>query len=320
MPPARKSRKVEADADDEEQESSEPVKKPVFVPKDAMQWVFIVTDGIVQHDPNTENEPALCALRHPRSNSKSLFVFSNDNKSIHEVVQFKEEFRSWFIGETVQNDGSIYMTTPVDPVFLVLPYLIKSAESGKFMTLDQMLVDEEYSNCHRLQCCCLQDELENVSDTKGSDDLRAYRYNKDKTLSWLKLKTEAVSGVLERRRVCVSGAKTSDLVQSKASQEEYMRYAFGVVSDYLPSDLSSSLREFLGIPAVVEKRPSDAQNPPSKRAKLGDITPSEDYSLNVKPDDKANKGKVTAAQKKLEKVDKSGMKSMMSFFSPKAKT
>ncbi|KAH3862903.1 hypothetical protein DPMN_025878 [Dreissena polymorpha] len=50
------------------------------------------------------------------------------------------------------------------------------------------------------------------------------------------------------------------------------------------------------------------------------MKPSEDYSQNWKQETKENKAKQTAAQKKLDKVDKSGMKSMMSFFSPKQKS
>jgi hypothetical protein len=37
------------------------------------------------------------------SGQRCLFLFSNEDKDIYEIVQFKEEFRSWFIGETVQH-------------------------------------------------------------------------------------------------------------------------------------------------------------------------------------------------------------------------
>ena len=32
----------------------------------------------------------------------AMFLFSNDNSTVHEVIQHKEEFRSWLIGNTVQ--------------------------------------------------------------------------------------------------------------------------------------------------------------------------------------------------------------------------
>ncbi|XP_060593366.1 ribonuclease H2 subunit B-like [Ruditapes philippinarum] len=320
MPSTRKKKEEPVDVDGTIDDGDKETKKQPFVVKDPTQWLFIAKDEVIKLDPNTNPESIVCGLKHPRTGQRCLFLFSNEDKDIYEIVQFKEEFRSWFIGETVQHDGSLYITTPVDPVFLILPYLIQAAKSEKFMTLDQIVIDEDFPECRRLQSSCQSDHLENVSDVKGDDDFKAYRYNKDKALSWLKLKTENVCKVLEKKNVCVSGAKTSELVQSKATEEEYMRYAFGVVSDYLPTELTNLLREHLGIPVVAEKRPSDAKNPPSKRAKLEDITPNEDYSQNVKHEDKSKKGKASTAQKKLEKVDKSGMKSMMSFFSPKTKS
>lgn len=34
-------------------------------------------------------------------------------------------FRSWFIEDTVKSEGKMYLSTPIDPIFLVLPYLRK---------------------------------------------------------------------------------------------------------------------------------------------------------------------------------------------------
>ena len=129
------------------------------------------------------------------------------------------------------------------------------------------------------------------------------------------------------------GLGTTSISHSKSSsnsKDDYLRFAFGLVSDYLPLELGTSLREHLGIPAAVEKRPSDAANlPPSKRAKLGDITPTEDYtkqtslgkqSSEPKLEKQKSEPKLTTAQKKLSQIDKTGMRSLTAFFSPKSKT
>lgn len=34
--------------------------------------------------------------------------------------------------------------------------------------LDQILVDEEFPECQRLQCCCQSEHIENVADVKGN--------------------------------------------------------------------------------------------------------------------------------------------------------
>ncbi|XP_052268244.1 ribonuclease H2 subunit B-like [Dreissena polymorpha] len=296
------------------------------------QWMFMLSDEILKRDSNVDNLPVLAHLRHPRTDKCSLFMFSDEDRTVHELYQFKEEYSSWLIGDTVQSDGSMYITTPVDCVFLALPYLIKAAQTGKFMTLDQIITDDDYAECRRLVTACERCDLHLVTDVKGGDDLKAYKYNEEKTLSWLKRKTERLSTELSDKNVFVGLAKAADLVHSRASPEEYLRYAHGMVSDYLSIDMANSLREHLGIPAVLEKRPSDANNPPAKfeytqflvllcrEFKLEDMKPSEDYSQNWKQETKENKAKQTAAQKKLDKVDKSGMKSMMSFFSPKQKS
>ena len=39
---------------------------------------------------------------------------------------YKERFRSWFVGDAVLEDGSMYLCTPVDPLFLALPLLESS--------------------------------------------------------------------------------------------------------------------------------------------------------------------------------------------------
>ncbi len=45
---------------------------------------------------------------------------------LQEVNWYKERFRSWFVGDAVLEDGSMYLCTPVDPLFLALPLLESS--------------------------------------------------------------------------------------------------------------------------------------------------------------------------------------------------
>lgn len=62
-------------------------------------------------------------LRHPASNKPTVFVFSPGNRIVQEVLIFDENKRSWFIDDNVKSDGKLYLSTPIDPIFLVLPYL-----------------------------------------------------------------------------------------------------------------------------------------------------------------------------------------------------
>lgn len=49
---------------------------------------------------------------------------------LQEVNWFKEQYRSWFIGDRVLGDGSLYFCTPVDPLLLALPLLEASRQQA----------------------------------------------------------------------------------------------------------------------------------------------------------------------------------------------
>ncbi|XP_046568898.1 ribonuclease H2 subunit B-like [Haliotis rubra] len=320
MPPSRRSSKQPSI----DKSSSTQSKKL----NDAQsQWVMMVEDCVLEDDGSEESRPFMCKLRHPKSDSGCLFLFANGGRDVYEAIQYKEEFRSWFIGDTIQHDGGMLMLTTVDPLFLVMPYLVKEGQSGKFMTLDQIVIDEDYPECNRLHECSGLSELHQITEVKGDDDFRAYRFDKDKTLSWLKLKTEIVADVLQQKDVSVSssGAHSSMFIRSKKEEavdkEQYIKYACGMVSDYLPPQIADDLRDYLGVADIPEPVKSPSEEPPAKRVKLEDIAPSEDYSkTNGLQKQNSKETKLTVAQKKLSKVDKTGMKSISSFFSPKVKT
>ncbi|KAK2155684.1 hypothetical protein LSH36_233g01010 [Paralvinella palmiformis] len=196
-----------------------------------------------------------------------MFLFSSDNKKIFEVLKFNEEYRSWFIGNSVQSDGSLYIPSPVEPMFLALPYLINSAKSGKFMTLEQIIEDSEFPECHRL-CSC--------------------------------------QGLAKIGQVC-------------EVKDDLLRFAHGIISEYLPVSLSKELQDYLGIKEEVIHEKPDITEPKAKKMKA-DLTPVEDYcKQNGQKDDKPKMTKLSVAQKKLEKVDKKGMKNISSFFATKNK-
>lgn len=72
-----------------------------------------------------ENQADVVKLRHPASNKPAAFSFSPGNITVQEVLIFDENKRSWFIDDSVKSDGKLHLSTPIDPIFLVLPYLRK---------------------------------------------------------------------------------------------------------------------------------------------------------------------------------------------------
>lgn len=293
------------------------------------RWVFITKDDVFKDNSEGEDShPSVCKLRHPRMDTGVLFLVSGDSRCVCELNVFDEKYHSWFIGETVHSGNQMYFATPIDPLFLVLPYLINSGKNNRFMSLEQIMEDEDFPECEKVLSCTDIEQISQLADSKDiDDDLQVYRYNKDKTLSWLKAKCDVLSEVLEEKQINVSATSSHSSLfirgkNSSASKESYLHYAFGMICDYLPVDMEEDLRSHLGLPAIEEKPPVDntvENEPPSKKAKMsGDLKPTDDYSIGVDAKkDKNKSGKQTQAQKKLSKVDKSGMKSISSFFSPK---
>lgn len=75
---------------------------------------------------NTDDDvPDVIKLRHPATNQPAMFVFSPGNVTVQEVLTFDENKRSWFIDDNVKSDGKLHLSTPIDPIFLILPYLRK---------------------------------------------------------------------------------------------------------------------------------------------------------------------------------------------------
>ncbi|KAK6195811.1 hypothetical protein SNE40_001164 [Patella caerulea] len=292
---------------------------------DQSQWVFLMNDNLLEISGDIEEKPVICQLRHPKTDEGCLYLFDQHGKNVYEIIKYKEEFRSWLIGESVQKDGGIILTTQIDPVFLVLPYLIQQDKCSKYMTLDQIVIDDKYTECRRLPDCNGLNELTQVADVKGENDFKGYRYNKDKTLSWLKAKVDNLTDGIIEKGIQVIKSQSAMYVKSnkeeKLDRDAYVKYSYGMISDYLPLQISQELKTYLGIPDCEEKvSHNPVEEPPAKRVKLEDIKPLEDYSKQN--DDKKKptlSKKLSMAQKKLEKIDKKGMKSLSSFFSPKPK-
>uniref|UniRef100_A0A663MAM6 Ribonuclease H2 subunit B n=1 Tax=Athene cunicularia TaxID=194338 RepID=A0A663MAM6_ATHCN len=182
----------------------------------------------------------------------TLYLFNSGAQQLFEVKAFHEEYRSWFIGQTVQQDGRLLFVTPMDPLFLVLYYLIKAdKERGKFQPLDQVVLDSEYPSCPLLlKCADVKQYIHHVTEEKEIGSQKFHRYSQEKTLKWLKIKVSQTVKALKSNNISVgervhaaafiSGKQTTD------TKEDYVRYAHGLISEYIPEDLSKELQKYLG--------------------------------------------------------------------------
>ncbi|XP_069010286.1 ribonuclease H2 subunit B isoform X2 [Embiotoca jacksoni] len=261
-------------------------------------WVVVAADSLVDTQKR-DSDPAFVKLRNPSTDAAALYMLGSDDIQLYEVKAFEEDCHSWFVGQTVQRDGRLIFVTPMDPVYLILPYLIKSGQEGKFQPVDQVVTDEEFPACSRLLSCTRsRASLHHIAEEKEVGSRKFHRYSQERTMNWLKKKVERMVIALKKKNISVGeGVKSSMYIRLKSEsdnhEEDFLRYAHGLISEYISGDLSKALLKHLELPELTSPKETE---PPSKPPK-----------------------KMTAAQKTLAKVDKTGMKPMSSFFSPKVK-
>ncbi|KAK8943351.1 hypothetical protein KSP40_PGU000656 [Platanthera guangdongensis] len=106
---------------------------------------------VTQSDSGSEG--CILSLIHPKSGNSTSYMLKDG--LLQEFHWFKQPFGSWFLGDYVCEDGSLYINTPVDPIFILLPIfnvarLKKGKERGMFRQLDEILFVNDYPSYQRL--------------------------------------------------------------------------------------------------------------------------------------------------------------------------
>ena len=60
-----------------------------------------------------------------RTKASQAYVVKS-NGTLDEVQRVKHYYSSWLVGQDLLSDGGLFAATPVDPVFVLLPYLERS--------------------------------------------------------------------------------------------------------------------------------------------------------------------------------------------------
>lgn len=162
--------------------------------------------------------------------------------TLHEINIYSKKFSSWFIDNQVISDGSLYVATPVDLLFLLLPALQKSQSSGNFCDIEHIVecTGSSYQSAHMLSSLITAQSslLSCICDTKQSGGQTFYRLNDDKTINWLKLKVKSVKEAL-----VVPHSPFATMTDTSLSE-----YAAGLLSEYLSCDWSTKLSAALNLP------------------------------------------------------------------------
>ncbi|XP_077561344.1 ribonuclease H2 subunit B-like isoform X2 [Haemaphysalis longicornis] len=189
-----------------------------------------------QYITGTERTHAVFPLPHPKTGEAALYMKSDTGEYL-EMVKFREKQGSWMVNDCVEQDGSLYMAAPLDPLYLVVTLLRQAVGLEPWEDLvdcyPELLGVLNFCKGRLPQIC-------DVVETEGEEEVR-YRYNESLCLRWLANKVAAVAATLESAAIPVTRGQTP-------AKEDYMTTAFSIIADYVPEVLACALMSSLGHP------------------------------------------------------------------------
>ncbi|GJJ71193.1 ribonuclease H2 subunit B [Entomortierella parvispora] len=258
-------------------------------------------------------------LPNPSSGLPSRYTIQ-DGKLFEMQMIDSEGLRSWFVGNTIQSDGSLFLITPIDPVFMFIPILDivrkKTKESeGRFMTVEGIFESDQYSSLRRLtDLAKVQTYLELVCEVRNASSTdKTFRLEDEKTMAWLRKKVEILISQFASIPVLVDSIAYTESLPENIRKEAIMQSALRLVTSYLSDHWATTLSAEYSFPEL-EKLESRTQLPSvadfGKRAGM-------EFEEDGKPVKDTKKPKLSVGQRKLAKASTAGMKPLSSFFAKK---
>ncbi|GMJ00207.1 hypothetical protein like AT4G20325 [Hibiscus trionum] len=185
---------------------------------------------LISPDTGANGDGSACflSLRHPKSGLRTSYLLCNG--LLQELHWFKQPYGSWFLGDYVSEDGSLYTATPIDPVFIMLPIfedarMKKGDDPGKFRQLDEILFINDYPGYQHLFSIA-KDCMEVVCESKEIGSTKFFRLDDIKVLAWLRYKVSQLKQTLPA------------LDQNYAAREEKdtLVDAVSIIGEYLKDD------------------------------------------------------------------------------------
>ncbi|KAH7725557.1 Protein F21D5.6 [Aphelenchoides avenae] len=270
----------------------------------------------ITSDPASHKRFVLCkeqdlksgihALQHPRYGTRAMYQISAESPVVTEVLVIDDQQRSFFYGETVIRDGSITLMSPVHPLFLALPYLLKNANDA-YQDLWTCLKDEDFPAAivlaeNEVLLRSLKKAMDcKVLESSDGQETCLYRYNETKLMEWLKKRFDSLKAAMLADASLHKSISGDDVV--------LRRYTFGILADYLPEEVNQKLKVLLEIrdPELAELV---AENTGKRKALIA--AENELDAPLVKKATPLTTSQKTA-QKKLAQASK-GTKPLTSFF------
>ncbi|KAL9363674.1 hypothetical protein Peur_046459 [Populus x canadensis] len=247
----------------------------------------------------------LLLLRHPKSGNATNYLLSHDNEGavLQELHWFKQSYASWFLGDYVSQDGSLYTATPVDPVFILLPIfeearMKKRDDLGKFRQLDEIIFINDYPGYHHLMSIA-ENCMGVVCEIKEIGSSKFFRLDDSKVLAWLYCKVFQLKNAL------------CSLDKNYAAQDEKytLAGAVSILGEYVKDEpwlmllldhLKLNLLEVTSKVLEAENFPTNAEHNPVSSSLLQEKDRSEDKTK--RSGKQAKKAKVETESRNIREM------------------
>ncbi|KAF3446485.1 hypothetical protein FNV43_RR11664 [Rhamnella rubrinervis] len=232
------------------------------------------------------------SMRHPKSGNTTCYLLVNE--VLQELHWFKQPYSSWFLGDYVSEDGRLYIATPVDPVFVLLPIfdearMKKGEDPGKFRQLDEIIFIDGYPGYQHLLSVA-EKSMQVVCEVKEVGSSKFYRLDDSKVLGWLCCK------VCQLRQTLF----TLDKNYAARGEKDTVSDAVSILGEYLKDEpwlkrLCDHLR--LNLLEITRKAPDIAIPPLAAEGDLGSSSALEEEknrsrNKNTRAGKQAKKAKV----------------------------
>ena len=250
----------------------------------------------VPHGGRTEY-PCLVDLPDPKTQELRQYLVTEN--SIQECNAIQRGWGSWLAGNFVISDGTLHAWTPVNIVFLLLPALEKVRQQEKFCSIDHIV--ESMGNRHDRYAIIKVIEaekgtLKEVCDWKENEDACFFKLNNQKLFDWLQSRVNSLETYL-------AGRYPSFATMPRASLKTY---SVGILSEYLPAQVSHELYRVFGMEPVEKKNFHMADSLPKEPVKT---------KFDRKQQQKMRTARAREEEKERKrKKETAGMQKLTSFF------
>ncbi|PKA66147.1 hypothetical protein AXF42_Ash018437 [Apostasia shenzhenica] len=193
-------------------------------------------------------EGCLMSLIHPKNGNATSYLLKDG--LVQEIHCFKQSYGSWFLGEYICEDGSLYISTPVDPIFILLPIfsnarLKKGKGQGMFRQLDEILYVSDHPSYQCLMTIA-EESMPLVCEVKEIGSFKFFRLDDSKVLSWLCCKVRHLKATLKQLDEHYAAQEERETLKEVVSiLGEYIAYDpwLGLLCDHLELDINEEVKE-----------------------------------------------------------------------------